>query len=140
MSLQIPQMVPQALSQQNNGPHSNPPTPQSQTPTTPGLHGGPSTPTGHPLVGGQSQTPSPAQTVMFTGQNLPPHSVAGAFNNQSQMVLMQGHPPQPQGHPSHSHANVAHVSQGHGMPVIQTNTTPLVMQQQQHYQQNQPSR
>lgn len=126
-------MVPQNLQQPNNGPQSNTSTPQSQTPTTPGLHG-PSTPGpqgGHGMVGQPSQTP-PAQTVMYTGQNLPPHSVSGAFNSQS-MVLMQPHHQNP-------HGNV--VSQGHAMPipvsVLQSNP-PLVMQQ--HYsQQNQPSR
>jgi hypothetical protein len=131
-------MVPQNMSQQNNGPqsHSNSSTPQSQTPTTPGLHGAPSTPGPqqqggpvHPMNVGQqaSQTP-PAQTVMYTGQNIPPHSVSGGFNNQS-MVLMQGP------HHQNPHGNV--VSQGHAMP-IPVSVPHVVMQQ--HYNQNQPSR
>jgi hypothetical protein len=114
----------QQMSQQNNGHHSNPSTPQSQTPTTPGLHGGgPPTPgpAGHPH---QGQTPTPQQTVMFTGQNVPPHSIAGGFNNQQNMVLMH---------------NAGVGGQNHAMgpiPVIQSSATPIVMQQ--HYQQNQP--
>lgn len=131
------------MSQQNNGHHSNPSTPQSQTPTTPGLHGPPTPgPTGHPHAG---QTPTPQQTVMFTGQNLPPHSIAGGFNNQS-MVLMgpSGHQQHQQSVQSHAgpHPGVGGQVGGgpHGMgtviPVLQSSATPIVMQQ--HYQQNQP--
>jgi len=134
-------MVASPMAQQNNGHHSNPSTPQSQTPNT-AMHGGPSTPgpAGH-MVAGQSQTPTPQQAVIFSGQNLPPHSIAGAFNSQHQnMVLMQGHPGQPhapQGPGPVQHPGV-HVSQGHPMPIIpviqQTNATPLVMQH--HFQPN----
>ena len=125
------------MSQQNNGHHSNPSTPQSQTPTTPGLHGGPPTPgpAGHPH---QGHTPTPQQTVMYTGQNLPPHSIAGGFNSQN--IVLMG----PAGHPQHQQS-VPHQSphaggQGHAVgpviPVLQSSATPIVMQQ--HYQQNQP--
>lgn len=132
-------MVAQSMSQQqNNGHHSNPSTPQqSQTPTTPGMHAaGPPTPGPH-----QGQTPTPQQTVMYTGQNLPPHSIAGGFNNQN-MVLMGPPPPAagPHPHPQPMAHQPAGGQQGHAVPlsVLQSSATPIVMQQQQHYQQNQP--
>ena len=149
-------MVPMA--QQANGPHSTPSTPQSQTPNTPGLHGGPPTPgpAGHLVAVNQPpapQTPQPAP-VMFPGSNLPAHSVAGPFNPGQAMVLMQGHA-------SHAAAaaaavaaganpnpNTGHPGHGHTMPVVPVmqataptalvTTMPAHFQQQQQQQQNRP--
>ena len=136
MPLQLSGMVAQPMSQQNNGHPSNPPTPQSQTPTTSGMHGGPSTPGPQHGMVTQSQTPSPAQPVMFTGPQSIPHSGAGGFNNQN-MVLMQG--PPNTGHPSHQNQGQPGVIQGH-MPVIQQSPTLVIPQQHYQVQQNQPTR
>ena len=105
---------------QNNGHHSTQSTPQSQTPTT--LHG-PPTPTGH-------QAPTPQPTVMYAGQSLPPHSMAGGFNGQS-MVLMGA-----AGHQQSMPGGQAGHPLGPVIPVLPSSAASLVMQQ--HYPQTQP--
>ena len=107
------QIIGHSMPQQNTGGHSNPPTPQSQTPS--GIHGGSSTP------GPSGQTPTPQQTVMFQGvpQPMPPHSVAGnPYGPQPPMVLMthQHHIPGNQG---------PHMQQLQMQPVMNS-SAPLV--------------
>lgn len=132
------------LAQQANGPHSNPSTPQSQTPNTAGLHGGPPTPgpAGHLVAVNQPsapQTPQPT-SVIFPGSNLPAHSVAGPFNPGQAMVLMQA------GHAAAVAAGAANAANsGHpGHVVMPANTpTALVTTMPPHFQpqpQQQPGR
>lgn len=117
-------MYQQAMAQQN---HSNPSTPQSQTPTT-SLHGGPPTPTPVHHQGGLNQPPTPTsqQAVMFSPHgvpNMPPHSgpANSPYVNVMPVMINQGM------HQGGHHQNLSHTSGNHH--VIPSSQVPVSLQQ-----------